>query len=59
MVVPMMVPPSNDAVGTPEEETVALQVTKLDIKKKQTGMGVDGEIEIIEPSITDSRKNLL
>ena len=55
----MMVPPSNDAVGTPEEETVALQVTKLDIKKKQTGMGVDGEIEIIEPSITDSRKNLL
>ena len=48
MVVPMMVPTSNEAVGTPKEETVALQVTKLDIKKKQTGMGV----ETIEPLTT-------
>ena len=51
MVVPMVVPTSNDAVGTPtcKEETVALQVIKMDSTKKQTGMGVGGEIEMIEP----------
>ena len=51
MVVPMMVPSSNEAVGTPtsKEETVALQVIKMDSNKKQTGMGVGGEIEIVEP----------
>ena len=49
MVVPMMVPSSNEAVGTPKEEIVALQVIKMDSNKKQTGMGVGGEIEIVEP----------
>ena len=48
----MMVPSSNDAVDTPKEEIVALQVIKMDSNKKQTGMGVDGEIEIIEPLTT-------
>ena len=52
----MVVPTSNEAVDTPKEETVALQVIKMDSKKKQTtGMGVGGEIEIIkslEPTAT-------
>ena len=54
MVVPMMVPSSNEAVGTPtcKEETVALQVIKTDSTKKQTGMGIGGEIERIEPLAT-------
>ena len=54
MVVPMMVPTSNEAVVTPtcKEETVALQVIKMDSTKKQTGMGVGGEIERIEPLAT-------
>ena len=51
MVVPMMVPSSNEAVDSPtcKEETVALQVIKMDSTKKQTGMGIGGEIERIEP----------
>ena len=54
MVVPMVVPTSNEAVVTPtcKEETVALQVIKMDSTKKQTGMGVGGEIERIEPLAT-------
>ena len=48
----VMVPTSTEAVGTPKEKIVALQVIKMDSKKKQTGMGVDGEVEIIEPSAT-------
>merc|ERR1712166_1040408 len=51
MVVPIVVPTSNEAVVTPtcKEETVALQVIKTDSTKKQTGMGIDSEIERIEP----------
>ena len=48
----VMVPTSNEAVGTPKEKIVVLQVIQMDSKKKQTGIGVGGEIEIIEPSAT-------